>query len=187
MIVQVAREGTIDILEVSRMARNTIVAGPSRWDIMLALFDDHPAASHGTRTVSFKLKNGLNISAEIHWATRPSRHDDYTTYWKLIGSSTSMPHGYYYSQGNLEFHYDPIRHNGYVDLELSCPDCGSPETTHASRDDDTRHVITCTACGHDFAELQKGFWTWIDSEIVRQESRFHGSLKVRILQDDPMQ
>lgn len=165
------------------MARNTIVDGPNAWNLQLMLFDAHPAGAHGTRTVRFELKNGKAITANIHSISRPSSKQKVTDDWTLVGNNAGrLPHGYYYHEDNLVIKYNPFTRKGSVELNLSCPKCGSVH--HYERQLRSRKVMVCASCHQQFAEkAASGTWFWTEAEVVRQAEQFHHSTALRFLVD----
>ena len=132
------------------MIRSTIVDGPSKRELrrMLVMFEEQPDGAIDHRELHFKLKCGFEFDARIHSLTMP---DDRAVYeeerrlWNLWGSCTTFPAGYNYGQsGSLEIRFNPKMPKGYVDLEITCPNCGHDEF----RPDDTaaKQFMCCTNC-----------------------------------------
>lgn len=164
------------------MARNTITDTPSLWHLMLMIFDEHPAGAMGTRDCHFRLQNGQQISAKIRGVIRPSSGQG--GFWQLIGETNDLPHGYYYfTEGAFVAHIDPYKRTGYVDLELTSPcHSGSIGFWLAAGGYRVGHCNQCQAAVMRTNEA--GDWVWTDAEIVRQDTQFHQSSRVRFMTDD---
>ena len=169
------------------MAHNSITDGPSMWQLMLAMFDENPSTG-GSRQIDLTLKCGVHFNFSVNGIFQPDRQttdDEGWRYWTLIGNSTGLPDGYYYSQHNaLTLRYDPYSRKGYVDLKLMCPACGATIWHPVNRDDAILQV--CNTCGAEVMQMSADTgskWHHMGSEAIRQHKAYGHSLEVRFLTD----
>ncbi len=98
--------------------------GPSKWDFVLNLFDQHPAGAHGLRNLCFPLACGGDIHLEVKGIDKPKYPS--LAPWEVRGYTTTLPRGYMqvHGPGNLvEVTYNPTRKQGWVNLQIVCPTC----------------------------------------------------------------
>lgn len=144
------------------MARVRILDGPSKWDLMLALFDPVPGTG-GRRTLYFRLKTKLQDGARLYLNLRGivrPKSPNTLIRWKLIGDNEGwLPLGY--SHEGIEIEYNPLERSGYVDLEPTSP-CHSAKIDF-SLGDGVR-IGSCSECEKNVARVnpRTGTEEWLN-------------------------
>lgn len=171
------------------MARNTITDGPGNWNLMLGLFDEHPANAHGLRSQAITLKCGFVLHVTLFGIERPqaSSPGGINGPWKIKATPTNLPTGYYPQDNVLEISYHPYKHVGSVELELKCPECGDPILTFPEVTEEDVQGIKCKRCMAGILICDEGSkkWRWFDNESLRRAEQFHRPIMLRILEDPP--